>query len=56
VCDLPRRDVVWWRQTFGEQRDVWAVSYSRAPWPAKGSTLMLTDREHRKRENIALLA
>jgi hypothetical protein len=25
---------IWWQTTFGEQRHVWRVSYSRARWPA----------------------
>jgi hypothetical protein len=33
--DEPLSAAIWWRTTFSEQRTVWAVSYSRAPWPAK---------------------
>jgi hypothetical protein len=25
---------IWWRSVFVEQRQQWAVSYSRAPWPS----------------------
>lgn len=24
---------IFWRATFAEQRPIWAVSYSRTPWP-----------------------
>ena len=42
--DETSQSAVWWRQAWREQPSLWAVSYSRAPWPAaKRSGLTMFD-------------
>jgi hypothetical protein len=38
---------VFWRACFAEQKPLWAVSYSRAPWPAnRRPTIDGFDEDH----------
>lgn len=57
VSDLPVREQVFWRRTWNrEQRQAWAVSYSRVPWPVKRTRLFSPDVEHGHRGRHALVA
>lgn len=57
LAGLGRSESIFWRRTFSEQRAVWAVSYSRAPWPANDlPRLSPVDHEHRERARGRLVA
>ena len=51
--DFDVHDQVFWRKTFNEQKQVWATSYSRVPWPANLRPTLFVPEHFEQRSLVA---